>query len=58
MRETNGSDARSEAERAERAEMFSFHPDILSEAGPLPRKVDGSDFLKPALGGGSIGRRS
>ena len=32
------------AERDEREEMFSFHPDILAEAGPLPRKSDGSQY--------------
>ena len=35
---------RAAAEQAEREEMFSFHPDILQEAAPLPRRVDGSDY--------------
>ena len=60
MRDTNGNNALTaqEQERAERAEMFSFHPDILREAGPLPRRADGSDYLEPAVGDESNGRRS
>ena len=34
----------SAAERAEREEMFGFHPEILAEAGALPRKVGGGDY--------------
>lgn len=30
----------SAAEQAERAEMFGFHPDILAEAGSLPRTIE------------------
>lgn len=58
MRETNGNNAPTEQEQAERAEMFSFHPDILREEGPLPRSADGSDYLEPAVGDGSKGRRN
>jgi hypothetical protein len=36
------------AERAEREEMFGFHPEILSEAGELPRKLDGRGYEDPA----------
>ena len=41
------SDTQSAAERAEREEMFGFHPEILSEAGELPRKVAGRDYEAP-----------
>lgn len=34
-------------ERVLREANFSFHPDILAEAGPLPRKSDGSGYTKP-----------
>ena len=34
----------SAAERAEREEMFGFHPEILAEAGALPRKVGGGYY--------------
>ncbi len=27
-------------EEAERREMFSFHPEILAEAGEFPRRID------------------
>ena len=27
--------------------MFGFHPEILGEAGELPRKVDGRDYEAP-----------
>lgn len=30
-----------EAERAEREEMFGFHPEILAAAAELPRKTSG-----------------
>lgn len=33
-------DERQNKEQVEREEMFSFHPDILSQAGPLPRRGD------------------
>lgn len=33
-----------QAERREREELFSFHPAILSEAGELPRRTNGSDY--------------
>lgn len=35
--------AAARAERREREELFSFHPAILSEAGELPRRANGSD---------------
>ena len=34
-------------ERAEREEMFGFHPKILTEAAGLPRKVSGRDYEAP-----------
>lgn len=37
-------DERQAAEQVEREEMFSFHPDILSQAGPLPRRRDGRAY--------------
>ena len=39
--------AAQEAERAEREEMFGFHPEILSEAAGLPRKVSGRVYEDP-----------
>lgn len=48
MTDTQSNDTQSAAERAEREEMFGFHPEILSEAGELPRKVDGRDYEDPA----------
>ena len=36
----------SAAERAEREEMFGFHPEILAEAGTLPRKVGGGEYTR------------
>lgn len=50
MAETNRKDSWSASERAEREEMFSFHPDILKEAGELPRKIHGRDYEDPAAG--------
>jgi len=41
-------DAAQAAERAEREEMFGFHPEILSEAAGLPRKVAGRVYEDPA----------
>lgn len=40
-------DSQSAAEQDERAEMFGFHPEILSEAAGLPRRVDGRDYEYP-----------
>lgn len=40
--------SQAEAE-AEREEMFGFHPEILSEAGELPRKLDGRGYEDPAV---------
>lgn len=37
-------DTMSAEERAEREEMFSFHPDILTQTPPLPRRMDGSPY--------------
>ena len=37
-------DERQSGEQEEREEMFSFHPDILSQAGPLPRRSDGRTY--------------
>jgi len=37
-------DERLAGEQVEREEMFSFHPDILSQAGPLPRRRDGRTY--------------
>lgn len=45
MTETN--DAAQAAERSEREEMFGFHPEILSEAAGLPRKVPGRVYEDP-----------
>jgi len=39
--------SKADAERALRREMFSFAPEILAMAAPLPRKVDGSDRVAP-----------
>ena len=39
---------KADAERALRREMFSFAPEILGMAAPLPRKVDGSEGVEPA----------
>lgn len=39
-----------EAERAEREELFGFHPEILAEAADLPRKNDGSAYSGPRSG--------
>ena len=50
MSDTQHNDTQSAAERAEREEMFGFHPDILSEAGEPPRKVDGRNYEDVALG--------
>ena len=44
MSDTQHNDTQSAAERAEREEMFGFHPEILGEADELPRKVDGRDY--------------
>lgn len=48
MTETRSTDTQAAAERAEREEMFGFHPEILGEAGELPRKVGGQDYANPA----------
>lgn len=45
---TTNEERRAAEESAEREEMFSFHPDILSDAAPLPRHPDGSDYRRPA----------
>lgn len=45
MAETHN--AAAAAERAEREEMFGFHPEILGEAADLPRKVHGRDYEQP-----------
>lgn len=38
------------AERAEREEMFTIHPEILGTAGPMPRRVeDGAPTNDPAV---------
>ena len=47
MTDTQHNDTQAAAERAEREEMFGFHPEILSEAGELPRKLDGRDYEAP-----------
>lgn len=44
MATTTSDEQRAAAERAEREEMFSFHPDILTEAPGLPRKTNGSSY--------------
>ncbi|MBD7981105.1 hypothetical protein [Oerskovia merdavium] len=41
---------KADAERALRREMFSFAPEILGMAAPLPRKVAGSEHVEPARG--------
>ena len=38
-------------ERAEREEMFGFHPEILAEAGDLPRKSDPAGYTSPDADG-------
>lgn len=38
---------RSAAERAERAEMFGFAPEILARPMPLPRRTDGKKYTGP-----------
>ena len=53
MSDTQRNDTQAAAERAERAEreeMFGFHPEILGEAGEPPRKVDGRNYEDVALG--------
>ena len=50
MSDTQRNDTQAAAERAEREEMFGFHPDILSEAGEPPRKVAGRNYEDVALG--------
>lgn len=44
---TRKAQRKADAERALRREMFSFAPEILGMAAPLPRKVDGSDRVAP-----------
>lgn len=34
-------------EESMRKGSFSFHPDILGEAGELPRRTDGSEYTAP-----------
>lgn len=51
MTSTKTDDQRAAQERAEREEMFSFHPEILADAAPVPRKSDGSDYNSPASDG-------
>lgn len=38
---------RQAAERSEREQMFGFHPEILAEAGELPRKSSGQNYVEP-----------
>lgn len=45
---TSKAQRKADAERAEREDMFSFAPEILGMAAPLPRKVDGSEHVEPA----------
>ena len=41
-------DGATRAEQREREEMFSFHPEILGEAGELPRRLSkGAPAAKP-----------
>lgn len=47
MASTKTDEQQAAEERAEREEMFSFHPEILTDAAPLPRKSDGSDYRAP-----------
>lgn len=51
MPSTTSEERRAAEERAEREEMFSFHPDILTEPAPLPRKSDGSGYSAPTDAG-------
>ncbi|MFJ4109089.1 hypothetical protein [Oerskovia enterophila] len=44
---TSKAQRKADAERAEREEMYSFAPEILGVAAPLPRKVDGSERVAP-----------
>lgn len=37
-------------EESMRKGNFSFHPDILGEAGELPRRTDGSEYTAPEQG--------
>ena len=41
------SQAKKDAERALREEMFSFDPEILGMAAPLPRRADGREYVEP-----------
>lgn len=47
---TSKAQRKADAERALRREMFSFAPEILGMAAPLPRKVAGSEHVEPARG--------